>query len=83
MLSIGTMTVGFASALLIVIDDVKLPQQMLIMNVVWPVTSLFFGPQSVGILPLQTILDPDKEHSGHERRSPIEQATRPVLADGS
>jgi hypothetical protein len=38
-----SLAIAFASALIIVIDKVKHPQKMWIMNIVWPVTALYFS----------------------------------------
>lgn len=38
-----SLAIAFASALLIAIDEIKHPQKMWIMNVVWPVTALYFS----------------------------------------
>jgi hypothetical protein len=35
--------IAFASAAAIVIDEIKHPQQMWVMNIVWPVTALYFS----------------------------------------
>ncbi len=35
--------IAFASAAVIVIDEIKHPQQMWVMNIVWPVTALYFS----------------------------------------
>lgn len=35
--------IAFASALIIVVDEIKHPQKMWIMNIVWPVTALYFS----------------------------------------
>ena len=40
-LSLACLLVGFASAIIIVIDETNHPQHMWIMNIVWPVTVLF------------------------------------------
>jgi hypothetical protein len=39
-ISVGT---AFASAAVIVIDETRHPQQMWVMNIVWPVTALYFS----------------------------------------
>ncbi len=39
-----SLAVAFACALVIVLDTVRRPQKMGIMNVVWPVTALYWGP---------------------------------------
>ena len=38
-----SLSIAFASALIIIVDEVKHPQKMWIMNVVWPVTALYFS----------------------------------------
>lgn len=43
-LSVISLLVGFASAGVLAIDIMRDPQHMWIMNVVWPVVGLFFGP---------------------------------------
>ena len=40
-LSIAVLALGFVCALIIAVDEVRHPQHMWIMNVVWPVTALF------------------------------------------
>jgi Domain of unknown function (DUF4396) len=42
---IGSMSLGlaFVCSLLIVIDEIRYPQKMWIMNVVWPITALYFS----------------------------------------
>lgn len=43
-LSIISLIVASACALIIILDERKYPQPMWIMNIVWPVTTLYFGP---------------------------------------
>ena len=38
-----SLAIAFASASIIVIDEIRHPQKMWIMNVVWPVTALYFS----------------------------------------
>ncbi|MFB4169594.1 DUF4396 domain-containing protein [Virgibacillus sp. JSM 102003] len=38
------LTIGLISSLIIVIDVIRYPQMMKIMNVVWPINGWFFGP---------------------------------------
>lgn len=38
-----SLAIAFVSALIIIIDEIKHPQKMWIMNVVWPVTALYFS----------------------------------------
>ena len=38
-----SLAIAFASALMIAADEIKHPQKMWIMNVVWPVTALYFS----------------------------------------
>lgn len=40
-LAVASLAAGFACALVIVLDELRKPQHMTIMNVVWPVTALF------------------------------------------
>ncbi len=46
-LAIASLLVGFASAVAIAVDLVRRPQPMAIMNAVWPITGLYFGPVAV------------------------------------
>jgi hypothetical protein len=46
-LAIVALLLGFGSAALIAFDEIKHPQPMWIMNVVWPVTALYAGPLCV------------------------------------
>jgi hypothetical protein len=46
-LSIISLVIGFVSALVIAIDEIRDPQHIWIMNIVWPVTALFAGPISL------------------------------------
>jgi hypothetical protein len=41
LLSVASLLLGLACALVIIVDEVRHPQHMWIMNVVWPVTALF------------------------------------------
>ena len=41
LLSIAALVLGFACAGVIIVDEVRRPQQMWVMNVVWPVVALF------------------------------------------
>lgn len=34
----------FACSLIIIFDELHRPQKMMIMNLVWPITALYFGP---------------------------------------
>jgi Domain of unknown function (DUF4396) len=42
-LAIASLVLGFASALIIAIDEMRRPQHMWIMNLVWPITGLYAG----------------------------------------
>jgi hypothetical protein len=42
-----SLDVGFASSVVLMIDEMMHPQQMWIMNVVWPVTGLYAGPMAL------------------------------------
>ncbi len=44
LLSWMALLLGFACALLVALDELKNPQHMWIMNIVWPVNALYFGP---------------------------------------
>jgi hypothetical protein len=46
-LAIASLILGFGSALVIGIDLSRRPQPMAIMNAVWPITALYFGPVAV------------------------------------
>ena len=46
-LAIVALLLGLGSAALIAFDEIKYPQPMWIMNVVWPVTALYSGPLCV------------------------------------
>jgi hypothetical protein len=41
------LSAGFLSALIIVVDVIRRPQKMGIMNLVWPITGLYWGPVAV------------------------------------
>ncbi|HSB76356.1 MAG TPA: DUF4396 domain-containing protein [Terriglobales bacterium] len=41
------LSVSFACALLIVLHQIRQPQKMFIMNWVWPITALYFGPLAI------------------------------------
>jgi hypothetical protein len=41
LLSILVLLLGFATAVVIIIEEVRHPQHMWIMNIVWPVVALF------------------------------------------
>jgi hypothetical protein len=42
-----SLSVAFACALILAIDVIRRPQPMAVMNVVWPITALYFGPIAV------------------------------------
>ncbi len=46
-LSWAYLSLSFACAAFILIDEFRRPQKMMIMNVVWPITALYFGPLAV------------------------------------
>ncbi len=46
-LAIVSLILGFGSAVAIGIDLSRRPQHMAIMNAVWPITALYFGPTAV------------------------------------
>jgi hypothetical protein len=46
-LAIASLILGFGSAVVIGIDLLRRPQHMAIMNAVWPITALYFGPIAV------------------------------------
>jgi hypothetical protein len=41
LLALASLSAGFACAAIIAIDELRHPQHMWIMNIVWPVTALF------------------------------------------
>lgn len=43
----ANLSLSFACALAIVIDEFRRPQKMLVMNIVWPMTALYGGPMAV------------------------------------
>jgi hypothetical protein len=47
LLAIVSLAAGFGSAAVIGFDLLRRPQPMAIMNVVWPITALYFGPIAV------------------------------------
>lgn len=47
LLSIASLCLAAASALVLIADEVRHPQRMPIMNLVWPVTALYLGPIAV------------------------------------
>jgi hypothetical protein len=74
------LALSFASAALIVIGEIKNPQKMWIMNVVWPLTALYFGPVAVwGYWRIGSRMSkramPSEKHQGTERRQPTWEAT--------
>ncbi len=40
-LAVASLTLGFACAIFIIIDEIRRPQSMFVMNLVWPLTALF------------------------------------------
>jgi hypothetical protein len=44
---ISSIRIAFACAAVLWVDVVRRPQPMAIMNVVWPIMALYFGPVSV------------------------------------
>ncbi len=46
-LAIASLAIGFVSAAVIAVDLVRRPQHMWIMNLVWPITALYFGPIAI------------------------------------
>src|SRR5690349_2486800 len=38
---------SFVCALMIVIDELRRPQKLMIMNFVWPITALYLGPAAL------------------------------------
>jgi hypothetical protein len=46
-LSWAYLSLSFACALLILLDEIRRPQKMMVMNFVWPITALYFGPLAV------------------------------------
>jgi hypothetical protein len=44
MLASGYLTMSFLCAAIILVDEFRRPQKMMIMNLVWPITALYFGP---------------------------------------
>lgn len=39
--------IGFVSIIMIIIDVIRYPQMMMVMNFVWPITGWFFGPIAI------------------------------------
>jgi hypothetical protein len=46
-LSWAYLSLSFACGLIIIFDEVRRPQKMMIMNFVWPITALYFGPAAL------------------------------------
>ena len=46
-LAMAMLLIGFACAVIILLDIVRNPQHMSIMNAVWPITGLYAGPFAV------------------------------------
>lgn len=42
-ISVASLAIAFLCAILIAIDEIRYPQKMWIMNIVWPVTALYFS----------------------------------------
>ena len=60
------LAVSFASAAVILVDEIRRPQMMLIMDLVWPITALYFGPLAIwGYLRSGTKMT--KAHTGQMR----------------
>ena len=43
-LSLALLSFSFLCAAIIIIDELRRPQKMLIMNFVWPISAIYFGP---------------------------------------
>ena len=43
-LSLAFLSFSFLCAAIIIIDELRRPQKMMIMNFVWPITAIYFGP---------------------------------------
>ncbi|MFZ0732552.1 MAG: DUF4396 domain-containing protein [Candidatus Sulfotelmatobacter sp.] len=41
---VASISMCFACSLIIVVHELRRPQEMMIMNIVWPLTALYFGP---------------------------------------
>jgi len=46
-LSWAYLTLSFVCAAIIILDELRRPQKMMIMNFVWPITALYFGPAAL------------------------------------
>ncbi|MEZ5815489.1 MAG: DUF4396 domain-containing protein [Hyphomicrobiaceae bacterium] len=67
-LAIFLLAIGFVSALAILADIGRHPQQMAIMNVVWPITGLYAGPLAVwGYLTYGRTVPVDAENTSPAR----------------
>ncbi|WP_377891016.1 DUF4396 domain-containing protein [Alkalihalobacillus sp. R86527] len=47
LIAILSLTLGIISSFVILVDIIRHPQKMKIMNVVWPINGLFFGPFAI------------------------------------
>lgn len=48
-LALASLAIALACAAYILVDVVRRPQRMAIMNWVWPITALYAGPLAVGV----------------------------------
>lgn len=58
---------GFASSAWLVIEQLRHPQRMWIMNIVWPVTALYIGPVAIWAYYKMGLMNA-KDHSSQEKR---------------
>lgn len=71
-LSIISLSVAGLCGLIIVGDEIRHPQKMWIMNLVWPITALYFG--LIGLWAYYAIgRKSTSEHKGHEQVEPKDQ----------
>jgi hypothetical protein len=70
-LAVISLVLAFVTAIIIISDVIRHPQKMAVMNWVWPITALYFGPLALWMY-LVARRDFGDDHSGH---NPIQDRT--------
>jgi hypothetical protein len=63
-LAVISLVLAFVTAIIIISDVIRHPQKMAVMNWVWPITALYFGPLGLWMY-LVARRDFGDAHSGH------------------
>lgn len=81
-LAILFLVVAVISALVIVVDEFRRPQKMMIMNFVWPITALYWGPLALwGYFRSGLKMTKERQHTEQKQKQTEQPKNQPPTAE--